>query len=78
MLNKFQLLINNLLENNTVGAVLGQSAEPMFNPPTDITAKDSYANKDMRTPKFLNKKVIKRKFPENIVFNKNKKVKTKK
>ena len=46
MLNKFQLLINNLLENNTVGAVLGQSAEPMFNPPTDITAKDSYANKD--------------------------------
>lgn len=78
MLNKFQILISKLLENNTVGAVLGQSAEPMFNPPTGVTSKDSYAPKDMRTPKLLGKKVIKRKFPENIVFNKNKKVKIKK
>lgn len=78
MLNKFQVLINKLLENNTVGSVLGQSIEPMYNPPSDIKANDSYANKDMRTPKLIGKKVIKRKFPENIVFNKNKKVKSKK
>jgi hypothetical protein len=78
MLNKFQVLISKLLENNTVGAVLGQSAEPMFNPPTGVTSKDSYAPKHMITPKLLGKKIIKRKFPENIILNKDKKIKNKK
>jgi hypothetical protein len=66
MFNKFQQTIIKILENNSVGSVLGQSLEPLYSPPSDITNKDSYASKDMRTPKILGKKVIKRKFPELI------------
>jgi len=66
MFNKFQQTIIKILENNSVGNVLGQSLEPLYSPPSDITNKDSYASKDMRTPKILGKKVIKRKFPELI------------
>lgn len=66
MFNKFQQTIIKILENNSVGDVLGQSIEPLYNPPSDIKTKDSYETNDMRTPKLLGKKVIKRKFPELI------------
>jgi hypothetical protein len=72
MFNKFQQTIIKILENNTVSGVLGQSLEPLYNPPSDIKNNDNYAIKDMRTPKLLGKKIIKRKFPE-LLTKKNKK-----
>jgi len=66
MFNKFQQTIIKILENNSVGSVLGQSLEPLYSPPTDITNKYSYSSKYIRTPKISGKKVIKRKFPELI------------
>ena len=76
MFNKFQQTIIKILENNTVSGVLGQSLEPLYSPPSDIKNNDNYATKDMRIPKLLGKKVIKRKFPE-LLTKKNKKIKNK-
>lgn len=50
MLNKFQTLVQELLENNAAGAggAFGTPQQAVYNPPTDISTKDSLATGDAR------------------------------
>ena len=50
MLNKFQSLVEQLLENNTAGSggALGTPQQPIYNPPTNISSGDTYAQGDAR------------------------------
>jgi hypothetical protein len=50
MFNKFQILVNTLLENNTAGSggALGTPQQAIFNPPVSISSADTYAQEDAR------------------------------
>jgi hypothetical protein len=50
MFNKFQILVNTLLENNTAGSggALGTPQQAIFNPPVSISSADTYAQGDAR------------------------------
>lgn len=50
MFNKFQTLVNTILENNTAGSggALGTPQQPIFNPPSSISSADKYAEHDAR------------------------------
>jgi hypothetical protein len=51
MLNNFQALVNNILENmNAAGAggSLGTPQEPVYNPPSNVNNSDSMARGDAR------------------------------
>lgn len=82
MFNKFQQLINSILENMNVsgaGGAFGTPAEASFNPPDNITSGDTIARGDARNiyggvftkskKKKKSKKplVIKRTLPKNTL-----------
>lgn len=77
MINKFQTLVKNILENNTSGAggVFGTPQIPVYNPPDQITSGDNYAKGDARNifggvfTKKTNKKKKKKKTPLVIKRN---------
>lgn len=50
MLNKFQSLVKQLLENNIAGSggALGTPQQPVYNPPSSISSGDTYAQGDAR------------------------------
>jgi hypothetical protein len=50
MLNKFQSLVEQLLENNMAGegGVFGTPQQPIYNPPINISSADKYAQGDAR------------------------------
>jgi hypothetical protein len=66
----FDVLVNQILENNLAGSggVFGAPSEPVYNPPNSISSGDTYARGDSRIPKVLGKgkksKIIRRTFPE--------------
>jgi hypothetical protein len=47
MFNKFQALINTILEDVS-SAALGTPQQPIYNPPTSISSGDTYAPNDNR------------------------------